>query len=84
MAEILNAHGSLNDIFVVELTPGDFASETDLRAFVRSLCDRGGHGGRRRPRGRRLVSPEGGPRRLPFVAQEIHSAALAPWSQKRH
>ena len=42
MAEILNAHGSLNDIFVVELTPGDFASETDLRAFVRSLCDRGG------------------------------------------
>ena len=42
MAEILNAHGSLNDIFVAELTPGDFASDTDLRAFVRSLCDRGG------------------------------------------
>ena len=42
MAEILNAHGSLNDIFVVELTPGDFASETDLRAFVRNLCDRDG------------------------------------------
>jgi diaminopimelate epimerase len=42
MAEILNAHGSLNDIFVTELTPGDFASETDLRAFVRNLCDRGG------------------------------------------
>ena len=42
MAEILNAHGSLNDIFVAELTPGDFASETDLRAFVRNLCDRGG------------------------------------------
>jgi len=42
MAEILNAHGSLNDIFVVELTPGDFASETDLRTFVRNLCDRGG------------------------------------------
>jgi diaminopimelate epimerase len=42
MAEILNAHGSLNDIFVVELTPGDFASETDLRTFVRALCDRGG------------------------------------------
>jgi len=42
MAEILNAHGSLNDIFVAELTPGDFASDTDLRAFVRHLCDRGG------------------------------------------
>ena len=42
MAEILNAHGSLNDIFVTELTPGDFASETDLRAFVRRLCDRRG------------------------------------------
>ena len=42
MAEILNAHGSLNDIFVTELTPASFASETDLRAFVRNLCDRGG------------------------------------------
>jgi diaminopimelate epimerase len=42
MAEILNAHGALNDIFVAELTPGDFASETDLRAFVRHLCDRDG------------------------------------------
>jgi len=42
MAEILNAHGSQNDIFVTALTPADFASETDLRAFVRSLCDRGG------------------------------------------
>src|SRR5271170_4569350 len=42
MAEILNAHGSLNDIFVAELTPGDFASEADLRTFVRHLCDRSG------------------------------------------
>ena len=42
MAEILNAHGSLNDIFVVELTPGDFASEEDRSAFVRNLCDRAG------------------------------------------
>jgi diaminopimelate epimerase len=42
MAEILNAHGSQNDIFVTALTPGDFASETDLRAFVRGLCDRSG------------------------------------------
>jgi diaminopimelate epimerase len=42
MAEILNAHGSQNDIFVTALMPGDFASETDLRAFVRTLCDRNG------------------------------------------
>jgi diaminopimelate epimerase len=42
MAEILNAHGSRNDIFVVPLTPRDFASDDDLRAFVRRLCDRAG------------------------------------------
>jgi diaminopimelate epimerase len=42
MAEILNAHGSRNDIFVTALTPGDFGSEADLRAFVRNLCDRRG------------------------------------------
>ena len=42
MAEILNAHGSQNDIFVTALTPGDFASETDLRRFVRHLCARNG------------------------------------------
>ena len=42
MAEILNAHGSRNDIFVVPLTPRDFASEDDLRAFVQNLCDRAG------------------------------------------
>src|SRR6516165_10560523 len=42
MAEILNAHGSLNDIFVTEFTPGDFAGASDLRAFVRTLCDRRG------------------------------------------
>jgi diaminopimelate epimerase len=42
MAEILNAHGSRNDIFVTALTPGDLASETDLRTFVRNLCDRNG------------------------------------------
>ena len=41
MAEILNAHGSRNDIFVVPMTPRDFASD-DLRAFVRDLCDRAG------------------------------------------
>jgi diaminopimelate epimerase len=42
MAEILNAHGSRNDIFITPLTPGDFASASDLRAFVRNLCDRRG------------------------------------------
>ena len=42
MAEILNAHGSRNDIFVTALTPRDFASDADLRAFVRTLCDRSG------------------------------------------
>ncbi len=42
MAEILNAHGSKNDIFVAALTPRDFASDEDLRAFVRRLCDRVG------------------------------------------
>jgi diaminopimelate epimerase len=42
MAEILNAHGSKNDIFVAAMTPRDFASDDDLRAFVRRLCDRHG------------------------------------------
>jgi diaminopimelate epimerase len=42
MAEILNAHGSKNDIFVAAMTPRDFASEADLAAFVRHLCDRNG------------------------------------------
>ncbi len=42
MAEILNAHGSRNDIFVTDLTPRDFASQAELRSFVRNLCDRTG------------------------------------------
>ena len=42
MAEILNAHGSRNDIFVVPMTPRDFASDDELRDFVRRLCDRAG------------------------------------------
>ena len=42
MAEILNAHGSKNDIFIAAMTPRDFASDTGLRAFVRRLCDRAG------------------------------------------
>jgi len=42
VAEILNAHGSRNDIFVVPMTPRDFASDDDLSAFVQRLCDRAG------------------------------------------
>ena len=42
MAEILNAHGSKNDIFIAAMTPRDFASDAGLRAFVRRLCDRAG------------------------------------------
>ena len=42
MAEILNAHGSRNDIFVAAMTPRDFDSDAGLRAFVRRLCDRAG------------------------------------------
>jgi diaminopimelate epimerase len=42
MALILNAHGSKNDIFVTAITPADFASGADLRAFVRHLCNRNG------------------------------------------
>ncbi len=40
MAEILNAHGSMNDIFLMARSPADFGPEADLRAFIRSLCDR--------------------------------------------
>jgi len=42
MAEILNAHGAKNDIFLMARTPHDFASDADLLAFVRRLCDRQG------------------------------------------
>jgi diaminopimelate epimerase len=42
MTEILNAHGSKNDIFVAAMAPRDFASEAGLQAFVRHLCDRNG------------------------------------------
>jgi len=38
--EVLKAHGSRNDIFITALTPADFASDADVRAFVRALCDR--------------------------------------------
>jgi diaminopimelate epimerase len=42
MTQILKAHGSRNDIFVVPLAPADFPTDADLRVFVRALCDRGG------------------------------------------
>jgi diaminopimelate epimerase len=42
MREILKAHGSRNDIFIASTTPAEFASDSDLRAFVRALCDRSG------------------------------------------
>jgi diaminopimelate epimerase len=40
MTEILNAHGSRNDIFVVGMTPSDLGP--DLLAFIRGLCARSG------------------------------------------
>src|SRR5260370_17831961 len=42
MAEILNVQGSKSDIFVAAMTPRDFASDADLCAFIRHLCDRNG------------------------------------------
>ncbi len=61
MAEILNAHGSKNDIFVAAMTPRDFATDEDLRAFVRRLCDRAG--------------PFGGDGIYLFSAPGVHMAA---------
>jgi diaminopimelate epimerase len=40
--EILNAHGSRNDIFVVAMTPSDWESEADLVTFIRDVCARDG------------------------------------------
>jgi diaminopimelate epimerase len=37
---LIKTHGSLNEIFALEATPGDWASDADLRAFVRTVCDR--------------------------------------------
>lgn len=37
---LTKTHGSLNEIFALEATPGDWASEAELRAFVRTVCDR--------------------------------------------
>jgi diaminopimelate epimerase len=38
---LIKTHGSLNEIFALEATPGDWASDAELRAFVRTVCDRG-------------------------------------------
>jgi diaminopimelate epimerase len=37
---LIKTHGSLNEIFALEATPGAWASDAELRAFVRSVCDR--------------------------------------------
>jgi diaminopimelate epimerase len=37
---LIKTHGSLNEIFALEATPGDWGSEAELRAFVRTVCDR--------------------------------------------
>ncbi|MFV2088534.1 diaminopimelate epimerase [Micromonospora sp. LOL_021] len=39
---ILKAHGSQNDILVIEGRPGDYAAEADVPHLVRQLCDRSG------------------------------------------
>jgi diaminopimelate epimerase len=37
---LVKTHGSLNEIFALDATPGAWASDADLRAFVRKVCDR--------------------------------------------
>jgi diaminopimelate epimerase len=37
---LIKTHGSLNEIFALEATPGAWASDAELRAFVRTVCDR--------------------------------------------
>jgi diaminopimelate epimerase len=38
---LVKTHGSLNEIFALAAAPGDWASEAELRGFVRRVCDRG-------------------------------------------
>jgi len=38
---LVKTHGSLNEIFAADATPGSFASDAELRDFVRRVCDRG-------------------------------------------
>ena len=37
---LIKTHGSLNEIFAVEARPDAWASDADLRTFVRTVCDR--------------------------------------------
>ena len=37
---LIKTHGSLNEIFALEATPGDWASDGALRAFARAVCAR--------------------------------------------
>ena len=37
---LTKTHGSLNEIFALASRPGDWASDADLRGFVRRVCDR--------------------------------------------
>jgi diaminopimelate epimerase len=37
---LIKTHGSLNEIFALEATPAAWGSDAELRAFVRTACDR--------------------------------------------
>jgi diaminopimelate epimerase len=37
---LVKTHGSLNEIFALAASPGAWASDAELRAFVRKICDR--------------------------------------------
>ena len=37
---LIKTHGSLNEIFALEATPATWGSDAELRAFVRTVCDR--------------------------------------------
>ena len=37
---LVKTHGSLNEIFALEATPGAWSSDATLRSFVRKVCDR--------------------------------------------
>jgi len=38
---LVKTHGSLNEIFALAAAPGDWASDSELREFVRRVCGRG-------------------------------------------
>jgi diaminopimelate epimerase len=38
---LVKTHGSLNEIFALDATPAAWASDAELRSFVRAVCDRG-------------------------------------------